>query len=111
LGSCKLFANLQLQQAIETPFVKMDIMNKFTRYLYAAKGAKLLPEPFTRSDMIAARHDALFRFRIDKISENGLESLRPRYSDLEQAVADLRNLHLAICGPIKFQDSNELNPI
>lgn len=86
-------------------------MNKFTRYMYAAKGANLLPEPFSRSDMIGARHDALFRFRIDKIVDNGYDALRQRHQDVEQAVADMRNLHLAICGPIKFPDSGELNLI
>uniref|UniRef100_A0A914W409 MYND-type domain-containing protein n=1 Tax=Plectus sambesii TaxID=2011161 RepID=A0A914W409_9BILA len=95
----------------EMTVARTDIMNKFTRYLYAAKGANLLPQPFTRSDIVATRHDAFFRFRIDKIYDNGYDALRQRHPDFAQAVTDMRNLHLAICGPIKFPGSSELNLI
>ena len=59
---------MQAQPGASLP-AKMDVVPKFTRFLYAAKGARLLPENFNKYDYACARSDANRKFSLREIAD------------------------------------------
>jgi hypothetical protein len=98
--------------------VREEVIPKFTRFLYAARGVRLLPDAFNKYDYAYARSEAASRFAVKDIADgkglgaqtighgvcvcSGMEDVCQRYEALERSeiYMRLRQLHVLICGPL-----------